>query len=202
MFDIVQLTNAYTESHRYYHTLDHITSMFKYATKEGITLSNAQVTAIWWHDFVYNPQSKTNEEDSANKMMEWLEHNNRLDMHVARQIILDTKTHISSLDESKVVLDLDLMGLGSAWEEFKQNTDNVRAEFAHLTEQEWLEGRMNWIVSFCNRDYIFHTEHFRREFEARARSNMSWEFVQLEALHRSKGYFCEGDKKLWSQENR
>jgi predicted metal-dependent HD superfamily phosphohydrolase len=179
MFDIVQLTKAYTEPHRHYHTLEHITNMFMVASEYNVALTTSQTLAIWWHDFVYDPKSKTNEADSADYMMAYIGKHYR-PIFTVKRIILDTITHVSSFDESKVVLDLDLCGLGSDWDTFQHNTNMIRKEFSHLSNVEWMQGRLNWISAFVTRPRIFYTDWAHEAFDEAARSNLTNEYLGIQ----------------------
>lgn len=61
---------------RHYHNLAHLMCMFdfvKRASKAGIALVDAAAVewAVWFHDIVYTPCSKSNEADSAELAGKW-----------------------------------------------------------------------------------------------------------------------------------
>jgi len=74
-----RIVNQHTKSERAYHTLVHLEEMFGYleivlpimasegliGVFEGGQTHAAVVLSVFFHDVVYNPQSSTNEEDSA-----------------------------------------------------------------------------------------------------------------------------------------
>jgi hypothetical protein len=58
------------QGNRHYHNLVHLVCMFdfvKRASKAGVTLTDPAAVewAVWFHDIVYQPSSKSNEADSA-----------------------------------------------------------------------------------------------------------------------------------------
>lgn len=63
------LITLYNEKHRHYHNTDHIydclTKLEQYATVNKIAIRDYYKleAAIWFHDAVYNPRSKKNEEN-------------------------------------------------------------------------------------------------------------------------------------------
>jgi predicted metal-dependent HD superfamily phosphohydrolase len=59
-----QLCSAYTESHRFYHNLDHIAFMLTLLRDSGHDKPLTQ-WATWYHDVVYKPGSTKNEKLSA-----------------------------------------------------------------------------------------------------------------------------------------
>ena len=65
LFD--RLVAAYQEPHRHYHNLEHITEMLKIVGKlaDSATPLPALQLAVWFHDAVYDPHAKDNEEQSA-----------------------------------------------------------------------------------------------------------------------------------------
>ena len=79
----------YHEDHRYYHTYEHLIRMYEDAIKLNI-LDDQLFLAIIFHDVIYNPKSKTNEEDSAKYFSEIY---NGEDKSEIIQAILETKDH-------------------------------------------------------------------------------------------------------------
>lgn len=93
-----EIQRQYTDEHRYYHTMEHLESMFRfkeqlvttipalnqtlsenlpYSTKEvsGLQLSDPAILeyAIWCHDLYYDPQRSDNEQRSAETACQWLQ---------------------------------------------------------------------------------------------------------------------------------
>src|SRR4051812_42451988 len=62
-----RLVAAHSEPHRHYHTLEHLNEMFKVAGKLADAANDPMAIqlAIWFHDAVYDPRGKDNEERSA-----------------------------------------------------------------------------------------------------------------------------------------
>ena len=65
LFD--RLIAAYQEPHRHYHNIEHIAEMLKIAGKLSDQATNlpAIQLAVWFHDAIYDPKAKDNEERSA-----------------------------------------------------------------------------------------------------------------------------------------
>lgn len=106
---------AYTESHRHYHTLEHLVNMFDLFDEHITNIPHpwAVEMAIWFHDFVYDtnqPQYASNEANSVKAMLamlnpkipgwpnhdlsndnRWLE--NRETLMLAAEFIMSTKGH-------------------------------------------------------------------------------------------------------------
>jgi len=95
--DINTLLAMWNESHRSYHTLNHLNDLInqinenksKYSEKEYEKL----LIASLFHDIVYDPMKGDNEEKSAQFLMECSIDKSNSDILDIKQIILDTKTH-------------------------------------------------------------------------------------------------------------
>ena len=64
---LAELVVAYGETHRHYHTLEHVAALLQLLGKygDGIADRDAVVLAILFHDAVYDPSRQDNEEASA-----------------------------------------------------------------------------------------------------------------------------------------
>lgn len=101
---IDDIFNHWSESHRYYHTLEHLNDLIsqiesdkqKYSDKEYEMLL---ITALF-HDIVYDPLKRDNEERSADFFIKSCT-NITSDIKVIKQAILDTQTHLSTTDISE-----------------------------------------------------------------------------------------------------
>lgn len=169
---LLDLTRCYLEPHRTYHALPHIADMLQRG--RDLQLSDVQVAAIWFHDAIYDPTRKDNEERSAAMAVErltavgWAE----ADVRLVARIVRDTTTHTPSAPEAEVVIDLDLASLALPWEGFAANTAAIRAEFAHVPEADFRAGRGAFFASMLERKQLFWTP-YGRALEAAARANLA-----------------------------
>lgn len=97
----------YREPHRYYHTLTHLDDLFRQIKQRGLVGDDAILLAAVYHDVIYDPQSSTNEEDSARYFNETFKGDKALKKEVTG-IILDTKTHEALTARSRIFCDMDL----------------------------------------------------------------------------------------------
>lgn len=169
------LTQQYTESHRKYHTLDHIAFMFMKAREHGIQLNSAQLRAIWWHDAVYIPGDSMNEAYSAYLAKRY--HAMRDDWDLIEQIIVDTKTHQTTIEESAVVCDLDMLILAQNRDVYQQYTNQIRAEYAQFDDDTYFNSRIKFLISLMERD-IYHSKTFKK-YEQVAKINVNNELLRL-----------------------
>jgi predicted metal-dependent HD superfamily phosphohydrolase len=172
------LARRYSEPHRVYHVLTHPASMIEFGLKK-FELTDEQILAIWYHDVIYTPGSPTNEAESADYFAEKFKDNKEINCEDVRQIILDTKSHIPSIKSSELVIDLDLMGLGSDFSVYVRAAVTIRKEFAAFSDPEWRIGRMKFLENMGTKKQIFYTEYFIENFEMKARFNMLAELQYL-----------------------
>lgn len=169
------LIDRYSESHRHYHNLEHITILFNLASAHGLRLTIPQQMAIWYHDCVYDPKRKDNETQSCEVLLKHHDTDPHGFLNRAICIIMDTKTHTSNDHESQTVLDLDLAGLGFDYETYQYTTSLIRKEYEHLSNEEWLAGRKLFLNNLLSRDHIFYTPWARDFYETKARRNIERE---------------------------
>jgi len=172
---------AYTKE-RHYHTLKHIKHMLIYLHDFELTLIERTKLelAIWFHDVVYDSRNKDNEVRSAEKFAGFAKHagfkQSIFDEIIS--LILITK-HVDSprnrLEE--IICDCDLKEL--ATDNWKKNSENVRKEYAFLSDDEWKEGRSEFLMSMLSKEHIFHTDTYKGILEDAARINIQKELDTL-----------------------
>jgi predicted metal-dependent HD superfamily phosphohydrolase len=180
---LVAVASRYGEPHRKYHTTDHLMAVLEDVDRLLVEVEvddpeEVRLAALF-HDAVYDPQSSTNEIDSAELVAVVLA-GLVPDEAIAtvRRLVLATASHQPAALDEAVLLDADLAILGSSREEYAAYVAAVRAEFAHVDDNGWQIGRSRVLWSFLGRDRIFHTPPMAAR-EADARRNIE---VELETL--------------------
>lgn len=182
LFD--KLHKAYTEPHRIYHNMNHIVCMFQIAQNNNIELGIDHILAVWFHDFVYTPGAPTNEEDSADALKDLYKDNADIPQHIiysACDMIRDTKKELPERsNKSKVLIDLDLWGLGYA-NAYWVNKNKIQDEFLPYCENlaTFREGRLKWLHSMLERESIFVSDFATLKMERTARRNIQKEIKTL-----------------------
>jgi predicted metal-dependent HD superfamily phosphohydrolase len=138
--------------------------------------------ALWFHDFVYDPLAKDNEEKSAEIAEEFV--SDALLPDIFRiwvtQLILATKhVKIPTTKEEKLIVDIDLSILGREPHVFDAYEAQIRDEYAAVPDCEFRKGRATVLRNFYNREYIYSTEYFREKYEVWARDNINRSLMQL-----------------------
>ena len=171
---------AYSEPHRHYHTLAHLEQMLA-AGARFAPLPPAVEWAIWFHDFVYDPRSATNEEDSAEVARAALAEMGEDPALIERvaELILATK-HGSAGSawrddpEAALLISLDLAILAAPPEAYAAYLEQVRAEYAHVPEEQFRARRAAFMGKFLEREALFPHPDFAA-YERRARENIQRE---------------------------
>ena len=182
-----QLVAAYSERHRHYHTLQHLRECLAHCeAAASLARHPAEVElALWFHDAVYDPQRGDNEERSA----EWAWRSilaAGCDEDVAQRVqamVLATRTHAAARDDpdTQLLLDADLAILGAAPARFAEYERQVRAEYAHVPQEEFRRGRARLLSDLLARPRIYATEAFHAALEHRARENLAQAVAALRA---------------------
>jgi predicted metal-dependent HD superfamily phosphohydrolase len=170
------LVNQYNEPHRFYHNLEHITVLFQLASAHGVRLSIPQQLAIWYHDAIYEPGSVENEIKSAELLRTDCQSNCWLSQSIvyrAYDMVMATKRHLSSDNETQIILDLDLASLGFDRNSYEDSTVKIQKEFEFRTGSPIpKEKRILFLESLLSREYIFFTSWGRDFYERSARRNI------------------------------
>jgi predicted metal-dependent HD superfamily phosphohydrolase len=181
------LAARYAEPHRHYHNRAHIEDcLAKLDAARGLLdadEADAVELALWWHDAIYDPPARDNEEKSA-ALFRAAARQHRLDARLAaavERLILRTKTHDPrGVPDEQVMIDIDLSTLGETPETFAAYDRAIRREYAYVADQAWRERRRNVLRSFLLRERIYATSFFRDRYEAQARENLTKRVAELE----------------------
>jgi predicted metal-dependent HD superfamily phosphohydrolase len=180
------LVTAYTQPDRHYHNLNHIDRLltsWERFNQGKLRDPMAVFLAIWFHDFVYDPQLTDNEIQSAKVATELLTNlGASIDtiVHV-EQLILATQGHQSSPEDFDkcVFLDADLAILGADPVAYQAYARSIRREYSWVSDLEYKAGRIRVLESFLQRDRLYFTDLMFDELESIARTNMKQEIAEL-----------------------
>ena len=75
--------------------------------------------------------------------------------------------------------DIDLAGFGEESKIFKINSDNVRKEYSHISDEVYVPARIDILNTFLKRERIYLTDFFYNRYEKRARENIINEIKSL-----------------------
>lgn len=168
MNELMNFVRSFYSNTLFFHNWKHI----EYGLNEiqklesvGISISSIQKAAWLFHDAIYNPESNTNEIDSANLFLSFnKEHQifNKEDENTVKQIILDTMKHIPTIKESEIVLDIDMASLAFSYDDFLKHRYFVIQEYKPFYNEEDL---YNGTIAFINEaeksDAIFYSSYYK-----------------------------------------
>jgi len=173
-----RLIKSYSEKHRAYHTLDHIEACFRHlsAVENELNAPHEVELALWFHDVIYKPLSKTNEEDSADLAKTFLLKNG-VDAACATRVfdlIILTKAHKAPDEtDAKFMLDIDLSILGTPPHIYDQFEKDVRFEYKWVPAPLFNKTRKGILQGFLERTQIYYTEYFQAKLETQAKENLA-----------------------------
>lgn len=173
-----RLIAAYKEERRAYHTLGHINACLKHVDDmRALADRPAEVElAFWFHDAVYKPFSKTNEEDSAEWAKTFL-FESRAPENLAKNVhylIMLTKEHQTpQTKDGKLMLDIDLSILGAPDAVYDQFEKDVRFEYRRVPLFLYRKKRKQILQKFFERERLFSTNHVHDRRDVQAKKNLA-----------------------------
>ncbi len=180
-----RVIEAYEQPHRHYHDLRHLTEVLAHIDELAPGAEDADRVRLgaWFHDVVYDPTRRDNEDASAAVALQVLSGIGLPTTScagVARLVRL-TATHdpVAGDRDGAVLCDADLAVLGSEPARYDEYADGVRREYAHLPEAVFAAGRADVLRRLVGRDPLFRTAAAQLRWEARARANMGRELERL-----------------------
>ena len=180
------LVAAYSERHRHYHTGEHIDHCLRELDCVPELADDAAEVelALWFHDAIYNPYASDNEERSADLACELLTRNGAGPDRVRRvraHILATRHAALADLDDSKLVVDIDLSILGVDSHSYARFETNVRREYHWVPGVIFRRKRAEILESFLARPQLYGTEPFRLRYELAARENLRRAIADLRA---------------------
>ncbi|KAJ7589108.1 hypothetical protein C8J56DRAFT_937783 [Mycena floridula] len=188
------LIDAYSEPHRHYHTLSHISYMLDGLDKKPLDVisdKNTVELAIWFHDCVYDPVKGApwNERESGRQWEEFATQSPCMEKYresVSSLIectishkLPDTFPETSNATDAAIFLDLDISILAASPNEYDSYSENIRKEYKHYPVEDYRAGRIKVMQSFLNRTSIFLGPVETGDTELRAQTNLTREIEGL-----------------------
>jgi predicted metal-dependent HD superfamily phosphohydrolase len=185
------LVVAYSEPHRYYHTLEHLAEMFRVVGRLAASCADPRAVqfAVWFHDAVYDPRAADNEERSAVLAAETLGELGIGPDAIERVAALVRATaHLSGSDpvadpDTIVLLDADLAILAASEPRYRRYAADIRKEYAFVGDDAYRAGRTAMLERFLARPRIYRHPVMIAEGEESARRNLNSE---IETLHQRR----------------
>lgn len=175
------LAACHTEPHRHYHTMEHITAVLRHLDDLHAATPTAKLAAFF-HDAVYDPTRSDNEAQSAELAREVLNAIDRPEADDVAAIVMATAKHElpdRAPRETAAFLDADLAILAAQPDVYDTYTAHVRAEYSHISDDDFRSGRKAILEGFLQRTQLYFTTSGQARFEMPARANLRREIDRL-----------------------
>lgn len=176
-----ELIGRWSEEHRRYHDLRHLSSCLAALGSLGCTDRLVHL-AVWFHDAVYAGVPGADEEASAVLAEERLTGVLPPEEvgEVARLVRL-TASHAPAAGDERgaTLVDADLSILGALPGRYHVYTRDVRLEYAHVPDADFVAGRARVLRHLLALEPLYRTRTGTHLWAARARTNMAAELAGL-----------------------
>jgi predicted metal-dependent HD superfamily phosphohydrolase len=176
---------CWSEPHRHYHTLQHLGEcMTQFGEVRAMAEHAGEVAlGLWFHDAFYEPRRDDNELRSADWASSCIAKAGA-GAEVAQRVhslIMQTRHKIPPEDaDAQLLVDIDLSILGAPTQRFDESDLQVRAEYSHVADAAYREGRRAILQSFLARPRLYSTDYFHSRLEERARVNLQRALARLD----------------------
>lgn len=179
-----ELSRAYSEPHRAYHTSRHIQTCLSLLDEFSALadMPHEVELALWFHDAVYQPLSNSNELKSAELAARFLRANaaqSDVVDRVYRLIMVTRHTEQAQAQDESVLLDIDLAILGAEIDEYAEYEAGIRKEYQLIPSFVYRRKRADILSGFMRREQIYLNEPLRLRFEQQARANLAAAIARL-----------------------
>jgi predicted metal-dependent HD superfamily phosphohydrolase len=176
-----RLLAAYDEPRRGYHDLRHLTEVLHHLDDllaPDDPVREAVVLAAWFHDAVYD--GRGDDEERSARLAEESLSDPVLRAEVSRLVRL-TATHRPDAGDraGQVLCDADLAILAADGDRYADYVAGVRAEYSHVDDATFAEGRAAVLEDLLAKPTLFATAAARERWEAPARANAEREISSL-----------------------
>lgn len=177
-----EIKNHYSSRFRYYHNLEHIENMLLELEKVEATIKDLDTVlfAIYYHDIIYKSTKSDNEHKSALLFEKRISKTSFPNLNKCKSQIEATKEHQLSDDyDTNILLDLDSTILGKSQKEYQKYSADIRMEYKICPDFMYRKGRAKVLKNMLEKDSIYKTDFFKKNYENQAKENLRLELNQL-----------------------
>ncbi|NGN66883.1 hypothetical protein G5C51_23620 [Streptomyces sp. A7024] len=180
-----KLLDRWAEPHRRYHDTAHLAAVLARIDELAGHAADPDVVrlAAWFHDAVYRPDRTENEERSAHLAEVALTEAGLAAGDVAEvaRLVRLTVAHDPAAGDrnGEVLCDADLAVLAGTPEDYGAYAAAVREEYGFVPDDAFREGRAGVLRQLLALPRLFRTPYGQREWEQRARHNLTTELELL-----------------------
>lgn len=149
------LLSMWNESHRSYHTQNHLLDLIEQINDYKSKLDQKQYEKLMlcalFHDIVYDPMRQDNEEKSAEFFINACTEKNS-DVLEIKQMILNTKTHESTTELSEIFNFFDMSVVQSDYQKLLEWEKGIKEEFEPVYgKDQYKFGRLHFLESLLDK---------------------------------------------------
>jgi len=148
--------DRWSEPHRHYHNINHLNDLISQINEDyaDSKLNESErekltLTALF-HDLVYEPDRKDNEERSADIFYRFCSEQHNVNLLEVKQMILDTKNHIPSTPLSQRFIDYDMNICERDYDDLLEWEEGIREEYSMFADVEYRSGRIKFLESILD----------------------------------------------------
>jgi predicted metal-dependent HD superfamily phosphohydrolase len=180
-----QLIGNWCQPQRHYHSLQHLHECLTHfeTWRDQVEHPGEVALALWFHDAIYDVRRKDNEARSA----EWARLSvlqaglpSAVSERIAALVLATRHLDLSPEPHAQLVVDIDLAILGAPESRFDEFDQQVRAEYAHVPDDEYRPARQRVLAAFLHRPRIYSTPRLHTALEERARANLQRALARLQ----------------------
>jgi predicted metal-dependent HD superfamily phosphohydrolase/phosphopantetheine adenylyltransferase len=189
--------DLYSQPWRKYHNLNHIEyslKILKNLKDDHIKDYFSTIFAIWFHDIIYVPSRKDNEERSTDLFKKFYKDisiyidSSIINCEKIEKYILFTKLHDSQLQAQNAqnldpdlsfFLDIDLAILGEHKEIYLKYSRDLREEYQEFSDEQWNLGRKVFLEKLLKKQKIYLTSYFQEKYISNLKGNVEAELKLL-----------------------
>jgi predicted metal-dependent HD superfamily phosphohydrolase len=177
------LVRRWDEPQRRYHDRTHLLAVLEVV--DDCAGSDRVRLAAWFHDAVYDPRASGNEQASAalaTEVLGALGAPVAVAADVARLVMLTAGHATSAGDaEGELLCDADLSVLGQDPQGYADYAERIRAEYAHVPDDAFREGRAAILRALLALPTLFRRPDLAARWQSQARTNLRTELQSLSA---------------------
>jgi len=178
------LKKRYSEAHRRYHTPAHIAHCLKLFDLASVKMDepDAVEMSIWFHDAIYDASASDNEERSAKYFIRTCgkDIDLKFQSKVRDLIMVTVHKELPLTPDERYMVDIDLSSFGLPWKKFLEDSEAVREEFRHMSDEEFYPTQKEFLQNLVARKHFCFTRFFRDRHEKAARENIARYLAMLE----------------------
>ena len=187
------IIERYSESQRFYHTVEHLEEVVSFLLDRVDQLQNPRVV-LWsamYHDAVYDPALKGGENERRSAALAEAELRGLLpdeEVDLIVSYVLATITHENPNNDPDLALflDSDMAILGSSSDRYSEYAGAIRHEYSVFSYEAYSsdQGRPALLRMFRQRlldGTLYQTQFVHQELFDQTLANIDWELAQLES---------------------